>query len=252
MNMTQSEESNTAPANSASPDAVIAESYRVWAIDNQVYGPVPLDNLVEWAQDARVLPDTWVYVSSQHAWKRADALSEVRGHFSKHNDTLFLSGQTPDHITVDPKELRMFPAMAALSSSDLAHFIRLAQLLVVEPGEFVIRRREPGDAIFFVLSGKVRVRLVVGYDEKVLGDVGLGHFFGEMSMFTNTARAADVIAQEKTRLLRFSAEAFRHLITDNPSAAAPLLYSISTAMAQRILDTNERFQNEVAGGFVWR
>ena len=38
----------------------------------------------------------------------------------------------------------------------------------------------------------------------------------------------------------------------NPSAAAPMLYAISSTMAQRIMDTNSKFQTEVASGFVWR
>src|SRR5947207_12984279 len=40
------------------------ESYRVWACDNQVYGPVAWSILVQWAGEGRVLRDTWIYLES--------------------------------------------------------------------------------------------------------------------------------------------------------------------------------------------
>jgi hypothetical protein len=229
-----------------------SELYRVWASDNQVYGPIPLSVLAEWVRDSRVFRETWVYVESLKGWHQADTLSQLKGLFTPGDDTMFLEKQRVDQQGVDPYELRMFPALAGLSNHDLAHFIRLAELVQVKRGEFIIHRREPGDSIFFVLSGSVRARILVGSEEKLLSRIPAGEFLGEMSMFTHTPRSADVIADEETRLLKFTAEAFRTLITENPAAAAPMLYAISTTMAQRILDTNTKFQTEVASGFVWR
>lgn len=237
------DQSNTAPTHG---------SYRIWASDNQVYGPVPLDTVVDWAKDSRVFPDTWVYSDEGRTWRKASAMAELMPFLPPGDDTLFLKRQGLSSTAVDPYELRLFPVFAALSNSDLAHCIRLTQLMVVEADEFIIRRGDPADSIFFILSGSVKARLMVGYDEKVLAEIPAGEFFGEIAMFTNTARTADIIAREQTRLLRFSAEAFKKLMAENPGAAAPLLYNISTTMAGRILETNNKLQNEVAGGFVWR
>jgi CRP-like cAMP-binding protein len=228
------------------------ELYRVWACDNQVYGPISISILAEWVRDSRVLHDTWLYVESQRVWCRAETMNELHRLFPGGEETAFLDRQTVSAGGIDPYELRCFPVLAGLSNHDLAQLIRLAELVCVTPGNFIIRRREPGDSIYFILSGSVRARIFVGSDEKELAQIPSGQFFGEMSMFTQTPRAADVLAVEETRLLRFSAEAFRVLITQNPSAAAPMLYSISTVMAQRIMDTNSKFQTEVASGFVWR
>lgn len=246
-------EGSAAEAASASlAPSDIQPNYRVWASDNQVYGPVDIAVLIEWAKDSRVFADTWIYADPPRAWQRAKILPALKPFLPASEDTLFLSKQTISGEGIDPYELRLFPLLAGLSNCDLAHFIRLSQLKVVEPGELVIRRRDPGDSIFFVLSGAMRARLIIGYDEKEMADIPAGEFFGEMSMFTNSPRTADIMAREKSRLLRFSAGAFHALIRDNPSVAAPLLYNISRSMAQRILDTNTKFQNEVAAGFIWR
>jgi len=228
------------------------EVYRVWASDNQVYGPISLTILTEWIHDSRVFRDTWIYLESLKSWKQASAIPQLKEALVPGEDTLFLEQLRTSEEAVNPNELRVFPALAALSNHDLAQFIKLSELVLVNSGEFVIRRHEPGDAIFFVLAGTVRVRILVGRDEKVLGRISSGQFLGEISMFTQTPRSADIIAEEDARLLRFTAESFRALMLDNPGAAAPMLYSISATLAQRILDTNQKFQTEVASGFVWR
>ena len=79
-----------------------------------------------------------------------------------------------------------------------------------------------------------------------------GEFFGDMAMFTQSPRSADVIAENEARLLRFGADSFRLLIGQNPAAAAPVLFGLAGTMAHRILEDNERFQREVASEFVWR
>jgi putative ABC transport system ATP-binding protein len=92
----------------------------------------------------------------------------------------------------------------------------------------------------------------VGGEEKTLALVSAGEFFGDMAMFTQSPRSADVVAEGDTRLLRFGAEAFRTLIGQNPAAAAPMLFGIAGTMAHRIMEDNQRFQREVAAEFVWR
>ena len=228
------------------------ESYRIWACDNQLYGPVLLDILAEWVREQRVLRNTWIYVETRQAWCQAESIEQLQEAFPPSEDTVFLERQSMSTNSIDPYELRTFPALAGLSNHDLAYLIKRAELVVANPGDVIIRRHEPGDAIYFILSGSVRAQITVGFEERILGKIPSGQFFGEMAMFTQTPRAADIIAEEDARLLRFTAAAFRSLIVENPLTAAPMLYAFSTSMAQRLLDTNKIYQLEVAQSFVWR
>ena len=142
--------------------------------------------------------------------------------------------------------------LSGLSNQALAHLIRFGELQCLGPGELIIKKGDPGDALFFVLAGTLRARLVVGFEDRTLARITTGEVFGEMAMFTQTARSADVLSEDESRLLRLGADAFRQLITANPEAAAPMLFSIARMMADRIKDHNARFQREAAAEFLWR
>jgi len=99
---------------------------------------------------------------------------------------------------------------------------------------------------------RFRNRLLVQYDETKLGVIKSGEFFGEMAMFTQSPRSADILSESDTRLLRLSAEAFLLLIKQVPALAGPVLFAIARVMAGRIAETNSRLKNEVAAEYVWR
>jgi hypothetical protein len=226
--------------------------YRVWASDNQIYGPITISILKQWVVETRVQRDTWVFVEEKREWRQADRIDDLLLYFPVSSDTAQLERETTDATGLDLVELRQFAIFSGLSNRDLAQFLRFSTLVTVKSGESVMRRGEPGDAVYFVLSGSVRARILVGREEKVLAKIPAGELFGEMAMLTQTARSADVIAEEETRLLQFTSAAFRVLIEEKPAAAAPLLYFLASLMASRVLEVNQRFQQEVATGFVWR
>ena len=228
------------------------ESYRIWACDNQVYGPVAWAILVQWAEEGRVLRDTWIYLESTQEWRPARKIPTLHDCFPPGETTIFLHRQAAEQGGIAPEELRQFAILNSLSNHELALLVRLGELVHAQPGEIVIKRGDPGDALFFVLAGAMRARIHVGMEERTLATISAGEFFGDMAMFTQSPRSADVIAECETRLLRFGADAFRSLIGQNPAAAAPMLFGIAGTMAHRILDDNERFQREVASEFVWR
>jgi len=239
----------------AAPDAnrhFPEETYRVWACDNQVYGPVSWLTLVEWARDGRVTQDTWIYMESTRDWRLAKTIEPLRENCPPGETTMFFRRQSAADGGIRPEELRQFAVLASLPNHELAELIRLGELVNAQKDQTVIKRGDPGDAVYFLLAGSVRARIFVGGDEKTLAHISAGEFFGDMAMFTQSPRSADVVANDYARLLRFGAESFRLLIGQNPSAAAPLLFGIAGTMAHRIMADNQRFQHEIAAGFVWR
>ena len=237
---------------SVGSDPGLGETYRVWAVDNQVYGPVALEVLAGWVHDGRVQRDNWIYYESSRQWRLARDVKALEGLFPAGEETAFLIKQASEVGGVAPEEFRQFPALVSLTNHDLAQIIKCGQLILAAPGEVVVQRHQPGDALFFVLSGRLRARIFVGGDDKTLGTIRKGEFLGEMAMFTQTPRSADVVAEETTRLFRLSAEAFRHMIQHTPDVAAPMLYAVASTMAGRIQEDNKRFQQQVAAEFVWR
>jgi hypothetical protein len=228
------------------------ETYKIWACDNQIYGPVGVDVLIAWAQENRVQRDTWVYLERAMEWRPARKLPELEDQFPPGEETRFLEHRAVEITGMTMEELRQFNILASLTNHELADLIKFGELCMAMPGDIIIKRNDPGDAVYFLLSGKVRARIQVGGEDKTLSHIPAGQFFGEMAMFTQTTRSADVVAVDESRLLRLTSQSFRSLIAERPSTAAPLLFAISGIMASRIMEDNKRFQREIASGFVWR
>jgi hypothetical protein len=217
-----------------------AESYKVWAFDNQVYGPITLPVLLEWVQESRVDRGSWIYLERREQWIQAKKLDPLHGYFPAGETTVMLHRHSAEASGVGPEDLRQFTVLAGLSNHELSLLAQLGELVLASAGQTILQRQQPGDALYFVLSGSVRAFLRTGADERVLATIPAGQFFGEIAMFTQSPRTADVVAAEETRLLRFSAAAFQALISRNPSAAAPMLFSITQTMAHRILEDDKR------------
>ena len=212
------------------------ESYKVWAVDNMVYGPIELQRLVEWVQERRVTPQTWVHTASRNCWVRAKDFPSLREHFPDAADTAYV----PRHGAITVEELRKFPVFARLSLRDLQQFLRFGQLQEAGAGDYVVEKGAPCDAAYFVVSGEVRARLIAGHKEATLARIAEGEFFGEIGMFMQATRTADVVAESETRLLRLTAQAFESMIAEIPQLAAPLIYAMAQSMARRVAGDDEK------------
>lgn len=225
--------------------------FKVWAVDNMVYGPIDLPVLIQWVEEERVLRETWVHSDENNAWQQAIQIEPLRELFHKFS-TRSVTPESKNTNTAEPEELRQCNIFAGISDSDIAQFVRFGELVEPAAGEVIIRKGDPGDSVYFILSGQVRVRLLIGMQDTTLCQIPAGEFFGEMAMFTQSARSADVVVEENTRLFRLSSQAFLLLNKEVPRLAAPVLFGIARNMSNRILDSNRRVQQDVASTFLWR
>ena len=98
---------------------------------------------------------------------------------------------------------------------------------VFAAGEAIVRHNAPGDSMFVVLDGRVRVTLEPSGQEVAV--IPAGGFFGEMSMLTGDARTATVRAAEDARVLEIDAAAFKQLAAADPR----LLEHVTTVIGSR-------------------
>ena len=100
-----------------------------------------------------------------------------------------------------------------------------------QPGENVFIENEPGDEMFFVFEGQVDL-LKSG---RLLKRVGLGEYFGEMSMLINTPRTATAtVVGDNTKLIAVKTSNFEAIMRENPDIVLALLKE----MAERLKTTN--------------
>ena len=205
-------------------------SYRIWGVDGLVYGPVDLPTLIGWVEEDRILASTWIYADHQDAWRKAGDCPELAGFYKEGHtrrytsvDTQFLS-QIPG---LKPGALRRIKIFAGFSDEQLSRFMKYIELKKVRQFTEVVRQGEPGDAMFMVLEGEVRVRLMIGGKESMLATLGAGDFFGEMTLFDHGPRSADVVTNVDSVLLRMGAAAFQKIAADAPDLATPFLLAIT-------------------------
>ena len=108
--------------------------------------------------------------------------------------------------------LRAVPGFDALDDRTLLSVVGDSANLFWSEGSVVFEQGSPGDGLYVVLSGAVRILGANGDEVNVLGS---GDFFGEFSLVLDTDHMNDVVAAEDTELMVVPKESFERLIASS-------------------------------------
>jgi CRP-like cAMP-binding protein len=124
--------------------------------------------------------------------------------------------------------LSTVPLLSALDADELTRFAELTRERTYPKGSVILFEDDPGDSLFVVREGRVKV-VLIGEDgrEVILGVLGVGEYFGELSLIDDRPRSAHVIAMEDSNLLVLRREDFRKRVESSPSVAWSLLTELS-------------------------
>ncbi|HEX4120721.1 MAG TPA: cyclic nucleotide-binding domain-containing protein [Verrucomicrobiae bacterium] len=219
----------------------------IWAADNVVYGPVELPTLIAWVKDERVLADTWIFDNGNDRWRKASNLPELQLFFRK--KAAVSAGETElfvDNAGITPGMLRRVKALAELSDDQLGRFMCFMEPQMIRQWTQIVKQGDPDDGMYLVLDGELRVRLMINGKETILATLGPGECFGEIALFDQGPRSADVVANKESVLLKITTDAFDKLRREAPELSAPILFSISKTLAARIRADNKRIKDSVS------
>jgi len=219
--------------------------YKIWGVDGIIYGPVELPTLVTWVQDQRVTAATWIYCDHDDSWKKANQLQELQMFFRAKPAAGAPSTDTSASANLKPGALRRVKILADMKDDQLERFAQFMEVITIRQWIEVVKQGQPGDAMYLIVEGELRVRLMINGKETILAQLGTGEFFGEMALFDHGPRSADVVANKDTTLLKISAVSFEKLFNLAPELAAPFLLSTSKTLAARIRADNKRYKDSV-------
>jgi hypothetical protein len=224
-----------------------APRYRVWGVDFVAYGPVELPVLTNWVLDERVTADTWVFVEESQAWLKAAEMPELTIFFERRSSGgVGTPGPAPARLQgLKVGSLRRIKILADMEEKQLQSFVRFMEVVNVTQFAQVFRRGDHGDAMYLVLEGELRARVIVDGKETTLSTMTAGDFFGEISLLDEGPRSADVIANTDSRLLKISASAFDGVMREAPALAASFLYGLSKSIGARVRILTQKYQDSI-------
>ena len=124
--------------------------------------------------------------------------------------------------------LRRVPLFAHLSETEIDRLAESARERNYPRNSVILFEDDPGDALYMVVTGQVKV-VLIGEDgrEVILSVLHEGNFFGEMALIDDEPRSAHVIAMQDSNLLVLRREDFQRRLQEVPTIALGLLREIS-------------------------
>ncbi|MGA2384536.1 MAG: Crp/Fnr family transcriptional regulator [Gemmatimonadales bacterium] len=138
--------------------------------------------------------------------------------------------------------LKKVPLFSDLSEVELARFAEVTREREYPKNSVILFEDDPGDALYIVSAGQVKV-VLIGEDgrEVILSVLGDGDFFGEMALIDDEPRSAHVIAMRDSQLLVLRRDDFQAQLVAQPKIGLKLL---------RVLVQRLRRADEKIGGLV--
>ena len=138
--------------------------------------------------------------------------------------------------------LATVPLFSGLDRIELQRFGELTREKFYPRGSVILFENDPGDSLFVVRQGRVKV-VLIGEDgrEVILGVLGVSEHFGELALIDDRPRSAHVIAMDDSHLLVLRREDFRRRVESSPAVAGSLL----TELSRRLRRADEKI-----GGLV--
>jgi CRP/FNR family cyclic AMP-dependent transcriptional regulator len=128
----------------------------------------------------------------------------------------------------DSSTLRNLALFAGLADEQLDTINRRIRKHNYASGTYVITAETPGEAVYIILSGTVKIKVdQADGKEVIIAILGAGAIVGEISVLDSAARSADVMTQEDSTLLLMDRATFNELLDSIPTISRNLLQILS-------------------------
>jgi len=138
-------------------------------------------------------------------------------------------------------KLKDHALFAEFTALELGELLDLLDQVTVGDGDVIVKQDEPGDCMYLLVDGEVRVVHHRGGRDISLANLKAGDFFGEIALVDNGPRSADVVAQGSALLLKISQASVSALAGVYPTAAFKFLIAVGRIMVSRLRMSNQRY-----------
>jgi CRP/FNR family transcriptional regulator, cyclic AMP receptor protein len=149
--------------------------------------------------------------------------------------------------------LAAVPLFASLDATGLERLGRAVRSRHFRRGEVIFHLGDPGDALFVVSRGAVKITLPSqSGEEAIIATLKPGDFFGELALLDGAPRSATATALEATETFVLGRDRFRELIASEPAIRDALLAALARELRRLTVHVEELHFLDIAGRLAAR
>ena len=140
------------------------------------------------------------------------------------------------------EDLRLLPLFSGIPEEILPSISGMLKEEKFKAGRLVIKEGDPADFFYVLRSGEMEVRKTIDRESgkhKTLAILEEGDIFGEMAIFGEEVRAADVVTVRDSLLWRIDFKDFLNLLNNDPKIGLQLLKAMISILTLRLKATNQ-------------
>lgn len=152
------------------------------------------------------------------------------------------------HLKELLKEVELF---SNLSNSELEEISQVGAKKTYKKDEIILKETEFGDALYLIGKGEVKVSIYSDEgEETILTFLNEGDFFGEMALFLDSQRCANVIALKYTEVYLFSRMEFYNILKKNFNITRKIIQILCRRLKQANFFIDSLAHLDVSGRLV--
>jgi HEAT repeat protein len=135
--------------------------------------------------------------------------------------------------------LRRVPLFSDLAPADLKHVAALATERRYPDGATIVRQGDPGDDLYIVVSGEVRVLVATDTQSQVeVARCQAGEYAGEMAIISQEPRVASLVAAGDVRTLCIGQQPFEGILRERPETSL----AVMRVLCMRLREIQDRLR----------
>jgi CRP/FNR family transcriptional regulator, cyclic AMP receptor protein len=149
--------------------------------------------------------------------------------------------------------LATVPFFSGLDAASLDRVTRGMRTRRFRKGEVIFHLGDPGDALFIVVSGAIKIMLPSDTgDEAILATLRAGDVFGELALLDGAPRSATAAALEASETAILPRAQFRELLATEPAIRDALLASLAAELRRLTNHVEELHFLDITGRLAAR
>jgi glutaminase len=158
-------------------------------------------------------------------------------------DRLLAKVLEPEVVATSDVPLREFSLFRDWTDERIEALAMHLKPRAIAMGELLIEAGSPARSLYFLTTGRVNVQISVqsGVTRRI-STIDAGNVFGELAIYGQSRRTADVLAASEGALLELNADGILELAAEEPKLHAALALAVGRSLADRLGRANREIQ----------